>query len=73
MYDGVCADPEVFGTLLKLGGAPTFKTKKMPKDEFEDLIGDLDVSIRYVSSAFVVQDDFPSLCLGMASLGLRLM
>lgn len=30
MYDGVCSDPEVFGT---------FKAK-MPRDEFEDFIGD---------------------------------
>ncbi|PPQ68301.1 hypothetical protein CVT25_001389 [Psilocybe cyanescens] len=47
MYDGVCNDAEVFAKLLGLDGAPTFKTKKMPKDEFENLIGDLDVAIRY--------------------------
>ncbi|KAF8076719.1 hypothetical protein FPV67DRAFT_1406546 [Lyophyllum atratum] len=46
-YDGVCADPAVFGAFLGLDGPPTFKTKKMPKDEFEDLMGDLEVSIRY--------------------------
>ncbi|RDB19942.1 hypothetical protein Hypma_012854 [Hypsizygus marmoreus] len=46
-YDGVCADAAVFGAFLGLDGPPTFKTKKMPKNEFEDLIGDLHVSIRY--------------------------
>ncbi|KAF8969374.1 hypothetical protein BDZ97DRAFT_239287 [Flammula alnicola] len=47
MYDGVCNDPEVFGVLLGLEGPPTFKTTKMPREKFEELIGDLDVSIRY--------------------------
>ncbi|CAA7258576.1 unnamed protein product [Cyclocybe aegerita] len=47
LYDGVCNDPEVFGAMLNLGGPPTFKAKKMPKEEFENLIGDLDVAIRY--------------------------
>lgn len=48
MYDGVCADGEVFGALLGLGGPPTFKTKKMPKEEFENLIGYLHASVRWV-------------------------
>ncbi|KDR84064.1 hypothetical protein GALMADRAFT_236702 [Galerina marginata CBS 339.88] len=47
LYDGVCSDAEVFGKLLGLDGSPTFKTKKMPATEFEELIGDLDVAIRY--------------------------
>ncbi|KAG5639697.1 hypothetical protein H0H81_005880 [Sphagnurus paluster] len=47
VYDGVCADPIVFGAFLGLDGPPGFKTKKMPKDEFEDLVGDLHVPIRY--------------------------
>jgi hypothetical protein len=38
MYDGVCADPEIFGALLKLGRPQTFKTKNLPKDEFKDLM-----------------------------------
>ncbi|TFK55661.1 hypothetical protein OE88DRAFT_1652076 [Heliocybe sulcata] len=46
-YDGVCPDPLVFGTLLKLGGPPTWKTKKIPKDEFEDVIGHIVASARY--------------------------
>lgn len=45
-YDGVCSDPDVFGALLELDGPPKFKLKKMKKDEFVDLIGDLDVPIR---------------------------
>lgn len=48
VYDGVCADPEIFGVFLGLDGPPTFKTKKIPKDKFQDLVGDLCVSIRYV-------------------------
>ena len=48
MYDGVCPDPEVFGVLLNLGGPPKFKTTKMAVDDFQNLIGDLHVSIRYV-------------------------
>jgi len=46
-YDGVCADPAVFGHMLALGGPPTFKMKKFPIEEFENLIGDLDSSARY--------------------------
>ncbi|KIM46485.1 hypothetical protein M413DRAFT_441573 [Hebeloma cylindrosporum] len=46
-YDGVCPDPEVFGAMLNLGGPPKFKATKMAADEFQNLIGDLDVSIRY--------------------------
>ncbi|KAF5388430.1 hypothetical protein D9615_000671 [Tricholomella constricta] len=46
-YDGVCADPAVFGAFLGLDGPPTFKTKKIPRDEFVNLIGDLSVAIRY--------------------------
>lgn len=71
MYDGVCSDPEVFGTLLKLGGPPTFKTKKIPKDEFENLVGRLDTPIRYVFSVLVDPNDFPNLYLGTAFLGLH--
>lgn len=48
VYDGVCNDAEVFGALLGLGGPPTFKMKKIPKADFEDAIGDLNVSIRCV-------------------------
>ena len=47
-YDGVCADPEVFGALLSLGGPPTFKTKKMNKDEFQEHLGAIKSSARYV-------------------------
>ena len=33
---------------MELGGAPTFKIKKIPIGPFEDLIGNLRVAIRYV-------------------------
>ncbi|KAG1735001.1 hypothetical protein EDB19DRAFT_1725498 [Suillus lakei] len=46
-YDGVCADPAVFGTMLGLGGPPTWKMHKMPIDDFENRIGHLDASARY--------------------------
>ena len=39
VYDGVCADPVVFGALMGLDGPPTWKMKKFPRAEFEDLIG----------------------------------
>ena len=37
--------------MLNLGGPPKFKATKMGADEFQNLIGDLHVSIRY---AFLV-------------------
>ncbi|KAG2343694.1 hypothetical protein BDR05DRAFT_982803 [Suillus weaverae] len=46
-YDGVCADLAVFGTMLGLGGPPTWKMHKMPIDDFENRIGHLDASARY--------------------------
>ncbi|KAH7887395.1 hypothetical protein F5I97DRAFT_824347 [Phlebopus sp. FC_14] len=46
-YDGVCADPLVFGTLLGLGGLPKFKMHKMPTNEFSRLLGGIEASARY--------------------------
>lgn len=46
-YDGLCSDPEVFAVLLNLREPMKSKTRKMPKDEFEQCFGDLDVSVRY--------------------------
>ncbi|OAX43358.1 hypothetical protein K503DRAFT_681326 [Rhizopogon vinicolor AM-OR11-026] len=46
-YDGVCGDPVVFGTLLGLDGPPKWKMHKMPIEDFENCIGDLDASARY--------------------------
>ncbi|KAG1763191.1 hypothetical protein EDD22DRAFT_518591 [Suillus occidentalis] len=46
-YDGVCADPNVFGTMLGLGGPPKWKMHKMPVDDFEKRIGHLGASARY--------------------------
>jgi len=48
-YDGVCADPAVFGTMLGLGGPPSWKMHKMSVDDFEKHIGCLDASARSVS------------------------
>jgi hypothetical protein len=61
----------VFGALLGLDGPPKFKSKKMPKDEFASLIGDLKVSVRYVGNFRCRYDaDF---CLDMIILISRLM
>ncbi|KAF8559452.1 hypothetical protein OG21DRAFT_1403027 [Imleria badia] len=46
-YDGVCTDPLVFRTLLRLGGPPNFKTHKMPVAEFNNLLGQIRASVRY--------------------------
>jgi len=46
-YDGVCADPEIFGHMLGLGGPPKFKMKKYPIDEFDDIMGGIRGSARY--------------------------
>ena len=55
-YDGLCGDPEVFAVLLNLREPMKSKTRKMPKDEFEQCFGDLDVSVGcllLVSSIYV--------------------
>ncbi|QRV92071.1 hypothetical protein RhiJN_20089 [Ceratobasidium sp. AG-Ba] len=46
-FDGVCPDPRVFGALLKLDGPPKFKMRKYPKDEFEEMVGEIEKSVRY--------------------------
>ncbi|KAI0826699.1 hypothetical protein BC628DRAFT_1373770 [Trametes gibbosa] len=46
-YDGICADPEVFGCLMGLGGPPKFKMKKFSTDEFQRLVGPIQGSVRY--------------------------
>lgn len=45
LYDGLCADPDVFGILRVLDGPSTRKMKKFPKETFEDLLGGNDLSI----------------------------
>ncbi|KAI9574306.1 hypothetical protein HD554DRAFT_2201395 [Boletus coccyginus] len=47
VYDGVCTNPLVFGTLLGLGGPPNFKMHKIPVAEFSDLFGGIQASVRY--------------------------
>lgn len=47
MCDGVCNDGEIFGAMLDLGGAPTFKMKKMTAEEFQNVVGDIVGSARY--------------------------
>ena len=46
VYDGVCADPEVFGAALRLNGPPNFKQKKIPTEEFQNAIGHIHGSVR---------------------------
>ena len=52
VYDGVCQDPKVFGTMMGLDGPVTFKTKKFSTADFEDLIGNCTGSARFVFSSF---------------------
>ncbi|KIK96133.1 hypothetical protein PAXRUDRAFT_826288 [Paxillus rubicundulus Ve08.2h10] len=47
VYDGVCVDPLVFGTLLGLGGPPKFRMHKMTTDDFSDCLGGISASARY--------------------------
>ncbi|KAF8265476.1 hypothetical protein EI94DRAFT_1685455 [Lactarius quietus] len=47
LYNGLCADPDVFGTLMGLDGPLTWKIKKLPKETFEDLLGRILASARY--------------------------
>ena len=54
MYDGVCADADVFGIVLGLDGPPTWKVKKFTKDNFIDLLGPIRASARFV---FQQRDD----------------
>lgn len=46
-YDGICADPVVFGAMLGLKGPPNWKMKKIPKQEFEQCVGPIEASARY--------------------------
>lgn len=70
MYDGVCNDAEVMGKLLGLDGPPTFKTTKMAKEKFEDLIGDLDVGIRYCDTTHFPCSTYSILCFSYDTLRL---
>ncbi|TFY73305.1 hypothetical protein EWM64_g10707 [Hericium alpestre] len=46
-YDGICADPEVFGVLMGLDGPPTWKMKKFSREDFEEAVGEISASARY--------------------------
>ncbi|PVG03030.1 hypothetical protein CPB86DRAFT_750104 [Serendipita vermifera] len=46
-YDGICADPVVFGAMLGLKGPPNWKMKKIPKQGFEQCVGPIEASARY--------------------------
>ncbi|KAG8731667.1 hypothetical protein FRC11_002999 [Ceratobasidium sp. 423] len=46
-FDGLCADPRVFGALFRLGGPPKWKAKKFNRDEFEEFVGDVRGYARY--------------------------
>ncbi|KAF5333573.1 hypothetical protein D9611_002670 [Ephemerocybe angulata] len=47
VYDGVCADPVVFGKMIGLEGEPTFKMKKFSHEELGNKLGGLEAPIRY--------------------------
>ncbi|TCD70024.1 hypothetical protein EIP91_005276 [Steccherinum ochraceum] len=46
-YDGVCADPVVFAALMGLDAPPKWKQKKFSVDEFTNLFGEVEGSVRY--------------------------
>ncbi|KAJ7743260.1 hypothetical protein DFH07DRAFT_749957, partial [Mycena maculata] len=46
-YDGVCADPVIFGALLKLAAPPKWNAQRYTVPEFEAFIGSIDASVRY--------------------------
>ncbi|THH17423.1 hypothetical protein EW146_g3382 [Bondarzewia mesenterica] len=46
VYDGICPDPSVFGVLMGLDGPPTWKMKKFSKEDFEELFGEIQASVR---------------------------
>ncbi|KAH8094924.1 hypothetical protein BXZ70DRAFT_344568 [Cristinia sonorae] len=56
LYDGVCADPAVFGAMFGLNEAPTWKQKKIPTEEFEKYFGDIVGSVRY-DSLYITSKD----------------
>ncbi|KAF9474290.1 hypothetical protein BDN70DRAFT_884993 [Pholiota conissans] len=56
VYDGVCADAEVFGAALGFSGPPTWKMKKIPTDEFQKAIGHIQGSVRY-SDLYITGND----------------
>ncbi|KAJ7083985.1 hypothetical protein B0H15DRAFT_849649 [Mycena belliarum] len=46
-FDGVCADPIVFGAMLNLSAAPKWKMHKYTVPEFEECMGSIGASVRY--------------------------
>ena len=46
VYDGVCADPEVFGIVMGLDGPPKWKMKKLTVGEFENIFGECEGKVR---------------------------
>ncbi|KDN34736.1 hypothetical protein RSAG8_12178, partial [Rhizoctonia solani AG-8 WAC10335] len=46
-FDGVCADPRVFGAVFGLGGPPTWRAKKYTYADFETSIGEVEGRARY--------------------------
>ncbi|KAJ3036208.1 hypothetical protein HDV00_003004 [Rhizophlyctis rosea] len=49
VYDAICPDPEVFGRAIGLDGPPSFKAKKIPIKEFDELMGGISKSVRLVA------------------------
>ena len=63
-YDGICADPEVFGVLMNLGGPPTFKMKKFSVADFENCLGGISASVRYVPHCLHILPEVLTVCWG---------
>jgi hypothetical protein len=78
LYDGL-ADPDVFGILMGLDGPPPWKMKKLPKETFEDLLGGISASSRFVFQRMCVLETadylyrFDSLCITGTVVNVRYM
>lgn len=59
-YDGVCTDPLVFGTLLRLDGPPKWKMHKIPVAEFNNMLGHIQGSARSIRS-YQASAQYPTL------------
>ena len=48
-YDGLCADADLFGVVMKLDGPPTWRMRKFTKEYFLGVFGSISSSARFVS------------------------
>ncbi|KAF9070106.1 hypothetical protein BDP27DRAFT_1159413, partial [Rhodocollybia butyracea] len=56
-YDGLCADPEIFGVMMGLGGPPTWKVKKFSVENFQNALGHIEASVRFYDNLSITGTD----------------